>query len=143
MSEVAELNETPAPYAAQTANLKRENYITSENAREMARRGNEAKKRLALEHAADIERLEKLAALAPKPPDVYVGEQVTETRAQIQRVQKLLRTAKDARKIKALSESLWRLSEVERVLSGRPLPSSAKPSRQPDRPASGAATPLD
>lgn len=109
----------------------------------MARRGNEAKKRYAAEHAEVVANLEKLAAMAPEPDEPYVREQVTRTRAQIEKVRKKLDHARTARDIKALSEALWRLCETERVLSGRPLPTAGKTPRAPDRAPTKAVEPLD
>lgn len=129
MPEVMELHDAPA---VKGPPLKFR--FTPENAREMALRGAQARR----ERRAEIE-----AALAQTnvPMDQYVEDQIRRTRAQIARLQDKLDKARDAKNIKALSESLWRLTEVERVLSGRPLP-SAKTQRAPDAPRTTAANPI-
>ena len=76
-----------------------------------------------------------LARLEAKPVshDDYLGERILSTRAHIARLDKLMMTERDPQKLQWLATTLAKLSEVERILSGRPNPGHLRPSSTPSR----------
>ena len=100
--------------------------FTSENARELGQRG--AKERWAKAKAREAE--EQEAARVSRivaTPDGFTGQIITRTREHIVRLSDMIAAERDAMKLDRLASALSRLSELERVLSGRPLPGSFKP----------------
>lgn len=69
----------------------------------------------------------------PLEPDRFVASQLTRTRAQIEQLNEQFESSTDPKELKALADALARLCEIERVLDGRPLPGSRKPSNRPAR----------
>lgn len=119
-------------------------YFTSENARENAAKGNELRWSQYRERQRQREREAKereIAENAPRsaeqsthapevPVDPYAAAEVWRVRAQIERMHALLEQAAesaDAKDAKAAADALSRLYDVERILSGRPLPGTRKP----------------
>lgn len=99
------------------------NRFTKENAREMALRGRVK---------ARENRLKRLQErLAPDAPTArnggYVAERIVCVRSQIEALDRRLSKARTAKDIKFLADSIAKLCEVERVLSGRPLPGQLRP----------------
>jgi hypothetical protein len=73
----------------------------------------------------------------PLPASDYVAFSVTRTRGQLDRLHAMLAKSKDAQEIERLARSIASLSELERVLSGRPLPGSRRPGKESPKPMFG------
>ncbi len=67
------------------------------------------------------------AVQAGLPEEPYARLRVSQTREDVARVRKLLHVATDAQEIDRLTAALAKLTEMERTLSGRPLPGTLKP----------------
>lgn len=108
--------------------------FTSQNAKEMAARSAAARRerKLREEHA----RLNP--PLLPPPPaleagDAYVARRLSKVREQISRVDVMFDRCCDPTGLDRIAAVLARLSELERHLSGRPLPGSRRPRPEPTR----------
>lgn len=113
--------------------------FTRENARAMALRAQEVlkakkAKRLALLNAPEPE---------PLPADKYVEQRIARTRAQIEKLDTRLATCRDPKAIKFLADAIAKLAELERVLSGRPLPGQLRPSGPKPRKSGNLVQPLE
>lgn len=106
--------------------------ITPANAAEMSAKG----------HAAKAKLLEDLRQAAnPVPPatdNSYIQRSLLRVREQIEQVNKRMDEALtadvlDAGAIDRLANALTRLREMERVMDGRALPGSKRPSSKPDK----------
>jgi len=69
----------------------------------------------------------------PLEPAGFVASQLTRTRKQIEQLNEQFESSTDPKELKALADALARLAEIERILDGRPLPGSRKPSNRPAR----------
>lgn len=121
-----EPQEIPACLALVPAPSKKRNLFTPENARLMAQRATEARTRYR------AERLARLNDPLPEPvkPDenaIYVEKRIVQTRRQIESLDKRLERCKDAKDLKFIADSIFKLAELERVLSGRPAPGQFRP----------------
>ena len=67
--------------------------------------------------------------LQPHPADEYTERRIRVTREQIRLLDKQLETCDEAKDLKAIVDAIYRLSDLERQLSGRPLPGTLKPER--------------
>lgn len=104
MSEQAiEMHEMPA------ARPRLPHAFTRENAREMSKRGNEARRR----KANDLRQREELSALTELN---YNQRQLARTRVHIEKLHDKIASARDAKDIKFLADSLARLCELEAKL---------------------------
>lgn len=65
--------------------------------------------------------------------DSYLSRRLSRVREQLDRLDAMLLTEKDAQKIDRLASAQLRLSEQERILAGRPLPGSRRPKEEPDK----------
>lgn len=127
-------------------------HITSENAKALQLKARDAKARKKAEQLAmlakaerDLELVKPLmekaiavaTGLASVPEAEYRLQRLSRTRAQLEALDKELEGETDTKAIKALCDSIKALSEVERILAGRPLPGSHRPSKasQPQRSA--------
>lgn len=107
----------------------------------MARRATAARK---LREKAEAEESARRAAVGGLTEAEYVMRRITRTREQIEELDRKMSRSSDPRAIKALSDAMKNLAELERVLSGRPLPGSNKPSSPPRKAGSnGQISPLD
>jgi 2-keto-4-pentenoate hydratase len=97
--------------------------FTSANAREMAQRSAEArrKRREQADSNADARPRSSLDDAA------YVAERITSAREQIERLTGRAGKETDPLNLERLARAMAQWSEQERVLSGRPLPGSRKP----------------
>lgn len=106
--------------------------FTSDNAREMARRSVEARRRYAeARRQREATREATVAALlvAPAPSqDTYVERRLACVRAQLGRIDAMLLQETDPQRLDRLAAACARLSEVERQLAGRPAPGAYRPS---------------
>lgn len=109
--------------------------FTAETAREMALRshGPDSARQLRPLQPA----IPAIPAEKPAEPDKYHGLRLTRVRVQLNSLDSELegemrKQKPDARRIKELVDAQMRLSEQERILSGRPLPGSNRP--RSDRP---------
>jgi hypothetical protein len=109
--------------------------FTADNAVEMGRRSAEIKKQRK-EHppappAAPV--------VIEQPTDDFTGSRLARTREQMVKLDGMIADCEDAKELKALCDALARLSEIERVLAGRPLPGALRPGREKRRTPQGAA----
>lgn len=76
--------------------------------------------------------------------DGYNIHRIASVRAQIERLDGLMLKTTDAHKLDRLASALAKLSELERVLDGRPLPGSHRPTKAPSkRPSLSSIGPLE
>jgi hypothetical protein len=106
--------------------------FNSLNAREMAVRSVAARKAAAAERTPSPATI-PLTPGAPPGTDPYVTERLSRVRGQLDRLDGLMATEKDPQRIDRLASAQYRLAEQERILSGRPLPGSRRPGREPAR----------
>lgn len=107
--------------------------ITKENAAEMGRLGGLASWQKKVEAAARQMEARELEALALSKHKTFEGRALARTRLQLDEVFKafMAECAKanpDAAKLDRLAAAQSRLAEQERVLDGRPMPGSLRPS---------------
>jgi hypothetical protein len=67
------------------------------------------------------------------PADDFTARKIARVRDQIERVENLLTDAVEPQAVDRFAAALARLYEIERILSGRPLPGSRRPEK--DKPA--------
>ena len=65
-----------------------------------------------------------------QPADEYTERRIRVTREQIRLLDKQLESCDEAKDLKAIADAIYRLSDLERQLSGRPLPGTLKPERK-------------
>ena len=99
--------------------------ITSANAREL-----QAKSTLARLEAKAALALAKASEAQFPQIDPYLAKRLSRVRIQVESLNKLLDTELDPQKIDRLVNAIYRLTELERVIAGRPLPGSYKPTPQ-------------
>lgn len=122
--------------------------ITTETARIMAAKSVQARKDAA-------NRKEAAPVQTPVPTEQqagdYLQDRLSRVRLQLDKIDKMMMTETDPQKLDRLASAQARLAEQERLLSGRPLPGSLKPSSRqqskqprieplPDEPACGLNT---
>jgi hypothetical protein len=99
--------------------------ITSANAREMAAKSHES---ILLRNKLREERWN-----APPPEEIkcdeYIVKRVMRVRAQLDRIDRMMMEEDNPQAIDRLAAAMARLSEQERILAGRPLPGSHRPSK--------------
>lgn len=98
-----------AAYYAKIANERRWE-------RERARKAREAE-RIAREGADPV--------LVPER--IYQDKRIERVREHIKRLDRMLEDCIDPKEIKALADALAKFEEIERILSGRPMPGSLRP----------------
>jgi hypothetical protein len=77
---------------------------------------------------------QSLSAIVPPIADDYTARRIAVTRKQIRMMDDQLSTCSEPKDFKAICDALARLHEIERQLSGRPLPGTLKPSApRPER----------
>lgn len=69
--------------------------------------------------------------IIPEPDNSFAGRRLTRVREQLERLDRLAAEEDDPKQLKALADATTRLSEQERLLAGRPLPGSRRPSADP------------
>jgi hypothetical protein len=62
-----------------------------------------------------------------------VADRLPRVRKQLERLDDLMKQETDPAKLDRLAAALYRLSEQERIMSGRPLPGSYKPESSSDQ----------
>lgn len=117
------------------------NPITPETAKEYARRSAEARARIAQERK-DVNKAQAIIAEAkalsdPNSEEGYRLERLIRTRKQLSQLDEQLEGETDPKAVKAICDAIARLAEVERILAGRPLPGSHRPSNKPSKPKTG------
>lgn len=138
--------------------------ITVQNARQMAARSLEARrasKQAALERENLLKRLlaaeeKRLLEAAENPvqrpvnapEDAYLAERLARVRKQIAMLDAMLEGQTgndviDAATIDRIASSIARLSELERLYAGRPLPGSRRPSAERSKPSFSFTPPED
>lgn len=145
----------PVETVEQAPKKKFEHHITKKNARIYAYRS----------HAARRQRLEKLQgevlelkdapvkkviqalhetviAENEAPINGYMGKRLACVRTQLERLNAMILVEEDPAKLDKLASATFKLSEMERIIAGRPLPGSRRPSKEPKfRPESREITP--
>ena len=127
-------------------------YITKENAAQCARNAARARvannlrkkaERAAADRALIIHeenmRLKYLAQIATANASVpvvaavddYIGKRLGRVRLQIDQLDAMLLAERDPQALDRLAAASARLSEQERILAGRPLPGSHRPTKAP------------
>lgn len=150
MADSSVLQESPPSYAAEKPKPPGKFKFSPDNARKYNLRGQIARREsftanTELGHA--IKSLARLAdmlpvlhaaaeSVLPALADPWLKERVQVTRTQLERLEALFAaqcalSEPDPKKIRDIVQAITQLSEVERVLSGRPLPMPTKPDRQP------------
>jgi len=137
MEVLAETQQKPAraslPHAFTAANA-------AENARKavQARIRRKAEQEQAIAQAkADLELVKPLLGKAIElatghasvPDSEYRLQRLARTREQIETLDAQLLATDDPRAIKAITDSIRNLAEIERILAGRPLPGSHRPTK--------------
>lgn len=133
--------------------------ITAANSRQMAAKSLEARraaKQAALDREALLKRLikaeeerliksaEASAQLpANAPEDDYLSERLGTVRKQIAGLDAMIEGAADAQTIDRIASAIARLSELERLYAGRPLPGSRRPSADRSKPSYVFTAPTD
>jgi hypothetical protein len=132
---------------------ERRYFISKENARALREKSIEVQKRnkAAMEQRLQMAESQALiaqpliaAAVARTVQDSnsYVSERLIRTRKHLEKLDRELEAADDPRAIKAISDAIARLAEVERILDNRPLPGSHSPTRRQSHPTITIAEPL-
>ena len=112
--------------------------FSPENAREMAfkalearRKNKEARKLQAEQDKLNQEiMLSKPLNLLDNADKAFIDKRIVRVRKQISKLDEMIDDCVDPKQIDQLASALTRLSELERVLSGRPLPGSRKPAAE-------------
>lgn len=103
--------------------------FNADRARVAQRKSVEAKRKMAEREDKVIETINELKAAAiVEPDDTYRLNRLKATRDALDGLYSDLNAADDAKDQKAICDSIARLSEVERLLAGRPSPGSHRPS---------------
>ncbi len=103
-------------------------FINQDNARELASKSHVARRNNQLAASLPAPDLQEVKQIA----DDYTARRIAVTRKQIRQMDSQLESCVEPRDFKAICDALARLHEIERQLSGRPLPGTLKPS-QPKR----------
>lgn len=119
--------------------------FTAANARAMGARGIEARRRNLAQRAAAL--LHPPPPLAPPPIDPYVVKRLARVRHQLDDIDTAIARESgspepDGRRLCWLAQAQERLAEQERVLAGRPLPGSRRPTSDKPPPAPMTAEPI-
>lgn len=117
--------------------------INSQNARLMAARSHESRRLRAGQCGLRANPLPQTPPQTPQSTRDFLAERLIRVRGLIVRVNELFNAEDDAHKLDRMASALARLSELERVLDGRPLPGSFRPARIKARPTLAPAMPLD
>ena len=98
--------------------------FTTANARQYAAKGHARKREM-------LANLRQAAHPVPLPrDDSYVERRLARVREQLLRLDGFLDSEDDPGKIDRLASAIHRLSEIERVLAGRPTPGQRKPKEE-------------
>lgn len=118
--------------------------FTPQNAKEMAQRSAEARR-------LNRQRAEEAALLPPQvaqsvpqaAEDTYVLTRLLRVRGHLDRIDRMMASEQDPKRLRDLAAVTRDLEEQERRLSGRPLPGSKRPRPEPAKKISSAPAPLD
>lgn len=107
------------PFSALTLPTVRQHFFNHDNAHAMAAKSAQARR----ERQAQLEIVQ-----ANSPVDQqYIAQRLVCVRTQIERLNQRLEQEQDPVKLEKLINGIYKLTELERVLSGRPLPGQLKP----------------
>lgn len=122
-SQTMEMHDKPAEVsiAPQEEKPRQRFRFTKENARQMSQLAHEAKRR----RIADLEARDTLNLMTEAN---YTQRQLARTRTHIEKLHDKITSAKEAKDLKFLSDSLAKLLEVEAKLRGPSKATSGKPS---------------
>lgn len=118
------MSETPTPYVCNEPQKPRippqlaPFLFNTENAREMQRKGVEAR-RITVEPEPE-----------PTCDNSYLAGRLARVRTQIAKIDELYDKAKDPLDLDRLARAMSTLAELERVLDNRPLPGSRRPGKE-------------
>jgi hypothetical protein len=99
--------------------------ITPDNARAMAAKSWEARRKRAHEQAEQA--LTALAMPQQVAEDPFILSRLVRVRKQLDRIDGMIERETDPMKLDRLASAQARLAEQERLLAGRPMPGSLKP----------------
>ena len=105
-------------------NATKRPYFTKENAREFAARGLQKRRENAEKRRQAIEAEERAKIVVT---DCYISDTLLHVREQIKRLGGMIAKEKDAQCLDRLASAYAKLSDQERILSGRPMPGSLRP----------------
>ena len=100
-------------------------YINQDNAKLLAAKSHEARRQNALTLSIPAPTLQQAKQIA----DEYTARRISVTRKQIRLLDDQLASCRIPKDLKAIADAIYRLSDLERQLSGRPLPGTLKPER--------------
>ena len=103
-------------------------FFTAENAAKYAALAHAARRQQAIA-ATNPEPVVIPQQIAP-PADNFITRKLARVREQIERVEALLDDADEPQAVDRFCNALTRLYELERILSGRPLPGSRRPAQE-------------
>lgn len=103
-------------------------HITSSNAAELGRLSGEARNRRAQARRNRASELQTIAETPVHSPN-FQQERLSRVRAQLTKIDAMMASETDPSKLDRLASAQARLSEQERILDGRPLPGSHRPSK--------------
>ena len=103
--------------------------FTIESSRLAAQRSVEVRRARAVERAnAPIPEPTPIAPVPPIAPDSFTAARLARIRAQLEMIDSLIESERIPQNLDRLAAASAKLSELERVLSDRPLPGSRRPS---------------
>ena len=100
-------------------------FINQDNAKMLAERSHIARRQNALALSIPAPTLQQAKQIA----DEYTARRISVTRKQIRLLDEQLASCRIPKDLKAIADAIYRLSDLERQLSGRPLPGTLKPER--------------
>jgi hypothetical protein len=151
MTDTLEPQQKPANGEHRLALLGVEYRFSGERASIAGKKGVIARRQRQLERNIALVKAqaEEIAAKEGKPelpaesPDKYTQDRIARTRRHIQGIDRQLEASDDPKEIKSLCDALARLEEIERILSGRPLPGSRRPGRDKPTKSTPASGPIE
>ena len=125
----------PSQNSVQPSSTQGKRLFSGEFAKEMAQKSVESRKaKLAEAEQAKAIVAQLQASAIVEPDDLYRLNRLKATREALEGLYSDLKKADDAKDQKAICDSIARLSEVERLLAGRPSPGSHRPSATKSKP---------
>jgi hypothetical protein len=131
-----------------TANspLKRPKHkFTPANAKQFASKGGHARHQAYLKEREILRSLTATAMALPRlePDDAFRQRRLERVRQQLNRLDEMAAKEKNPLTLDRLYSAIAKLAEQERILAGRPLPGSHRPSKQRQEKAATAADALE
>ena len=80
--------------------------------------------------------------VAPSQPNDFCEKRIARVRKQLEKIDAMISQELDPQKLDRLASAQSRVSEQERILSGRPLPGSRRPIKERTHPSASSAEQL-